>query len=218
MCFRTFRIVFIYITFLLIFTGCSTLPTSGYHEMTFADGNKYSGNWENSKLHGYGTYTFANGATYIGNFVDGKYHGQGIYTEPGKRKYSGSWVYGQWTGFGVLEWFPTDTKYEGNFQNGQLTEAKITYKNGSIYEGKVSNLVPNGSGILTYPDGSTKTGNWSNNTCNGCEFVKAESNSTNNSDNIQINKSLDKAKASCKNIGFKEGTEKFGECVLELTK
>ena len=36
------------------------------------------------------------------------------------------------------------------------------------------------------------------------------------SDNIDIG--IEEAKANCKDIGFKEGTEKFGECVLELTK
>ena len=29
---------------------------------------------------------------------------------------------------------------------------------------------------------------------------------------------ISEAKSTCKDIGFKEGTEKFGECVLELTK
>ena len=34
--------------------------------------------------------------------------------------------------------------------------------------------------------------------------------------NLELN--MEEAKMNCKDIGFKEGTEKFGECVLELTK
>ena len=34
----------------------------------------------------------------------------------------------------------------------------------------------------------------------------------------KLEKSLDKVKFQCKDLGFKEGTEKFGECVLELSE
>ena len=43
-----------------------------------------------------------------------------------------------------------------------------------------------------------------------------ELDSEDKSDNTDIG--IEEAKASCKDIGFKKGTEKFGECVLELTK
>ena len=218
MCFRTFKIIFIYITLFLILTSCETTPVNGYHERTFTDGNRYAGNWENSKLSGYGTYTFASGIVYTGNFSNGKYHGQGVYTEPGKRKYSGNFIYGVFSGQGTLELYASDTTYEGIFQNNQLTEGKITYRNGRVYEGKISNFMANGPGKLTYPDGSTKTGDWSNNICKGCKLGKAGSSESNNSDNIQIDAAVDEAKSNCKDLGFKEGTEKFGECVLELTK
>jgi hypothetical protein len=40
----------------------------------------------------------------------------------------------------------------------------------------------------------------------------------NKSDSIINNSSLENAKTKCKSLGFKKGTEKFGNCVLELTK
>ena len=40
----------------------------------------------------------------------------------------------------------------------------------------------------------------------------------NKSDPVINNSSLESAKAKCKNLGFKEKTEKYGSCVLELTK
>ena len=49
----------------------------------------------------------------------------------------------------------------------------------------------------------------------------SNSNSNNNS-NSSVTKSnktnFDSAKKQCEEIGFKKGTEKFGECVLDLTE
>jgi len=35
---------------------------------------------------------------------------------------------------------------------------KITFKNGSIYEGEILNRMPDGKGKLTFPDGSVYEG------------------------------------------------------------
>ena len=47
---------------------------------TYADGNKYVGEWQDGKQHGQGTFTSANGDKYVGEFQDGKPHGQGTST------------------------------------------------------------------------------------------------------------------------------------------
>ena len=47
---------------------------------TFADGEKYVGEFQDDKKHGQGTYTYANGDKYVGEHQDGKFHGQGTYT------------------------------------------------------------------------------------------------------------------------------------------
>ncbi len=47
---------------------------------TYANGNKYEGEYENGKRNGYGTFTFADGEKYVGEFKNGNYHGQSIYT------------------------------------------------------------------------------------------------------------------------------------------
>ena len=51
---------------------------------TFADGDKYFGEYKDNKMHGQGTYTWTLGEfagdKYVGEFKDGKQHGQGTYT------------------------------------------------------------------------------------------------------------------------------------------
>jgi hypothetical protein len=54
-----------------------------------------------------------------------------------------------------------------------------------------------------------------------CNYAEKNLWATNNKNENIVNKSpinIDEAKAKCKVLGFKEKTEKFGTCVLELTK
>ena len=47
------------------------------------DGDTYEGEWKNDKLHGQGTYTFANGNKYVGNYKDGLRH---IHPDPSQAR------------------------------------------------------------------------------------------------------------------------------------
>ena len=40
--------------------------------MTFANGNKYAGEWKNGARHGQGTFTWSNGYKYVGEWKDDK--------------------------------------------------------------------------------------------------------------------------------------------------
>ncbi|MCG3769551.1 MAG: hypothetical protein JW384_00680 [Nitrosomonadaceae bacterium] len=51
--------------------------------MTFADGNKYAGEFRDGQANGQGTKTFAEGGKYVGEWRDGERHGQGTYTFAG---------------------------------------------------------------------------------------------------------------------------------------
>ena len=53
---------------------------NGYGTYTYANGNKYVGEYKNGKIHGQGTYTWANGNKYVGEFKDAKRNGLGTYT------------------------------------------------------------------------------------------------------------------------------------------
>ena len=64
----------------------------GHGSFSYSNGDKYVGQWKDGKRHGKGTATFANGDNYIAEFKDGKEHGKGIFNRPKK----GQKLYGEW--------------------------------------------------------------------------------------------------------------------------
>ncbi|NQW28224.1 MAG: hypothetical protein HQ474_09960 [Flammeovirgaceae bacterium] len=64
-------------------------------KVTYANGDKYEGDWVDGKMNGLGTYTFANGDKYEGDRVDGRMNGSGTYTYANGDKYEGDWVDGK---------------------------------------------------------------------------------------------------------------------------
>ena len=63
----------------------------GQGTFTWANGDKYVGEWKGGLRHGRGTLTLANGAKYVGEHKDGKKSGQGTYTYPDGRIDIGRW-------------------------------------------------------------------------------------------------------------------------------
>ena len=62
---------------------------------TYANGDKYVGEYKDDKKHGQGTYTYADGAKYVGEWKDGNYHGQGTETYASGNKYVGEYKNGR---------------------------------------------------------------------------------------------------------------------------
>ena len=89
---------------------------------TYADGEKYVGEWRDDKRHGHGTYTRANGDKYVGEFRDDKAHGYGTYTwgsgPNNGEKYVGEYRNSEKHGYGTYTWADGD-KYVGEFRDGQ---------------------------------------------------------------------------------------------------
>ena len=56
---------------------------NGQGTITYPNGDKYVGEWRDDKMHGQGTYTYASGIKYVGEFRDDKRHGQGTMYAPG---------------------------------------------------------------------------------------------------------------------------------------
>jgi len=62
---------------------------------TFANGDKYVGEYRDDKRNGQGTYTAPNGDKYVGEYRDDKYHGRGIATfADGRPSQEGIWENG----------------------------------------------------------------------------------------------------------------------------
>jgi len=68
---------------------------SGRGTYTSANGSKYVGEFKDDIRNGQGTLTYANGYKYVGEFKDDKRHGQGTFTYADGRVYIGSWKDGK---------------------------------------------------------------------------------------------------------------------------
>ena len=64
---------------------------NGYGTYTYANGDKYVGEFEDGKPQGQGTHTCANGDKYVGEFKEGKRTGQATYTTADGTVYKGIW-------------------------------------------------------------------------------------------------------------------------------
>ncbi len=109
---------------------------------TYADGDKYVGEFKDDKRNGQGTYTFGPntewaGDKYVGEYKDDKFNGRGTYTFANGAKYVGEWK-------------------DGN-ENGQGT---YTYADGAKYAGEFKDDKRNGQGTYTYADGTVEEGIW----------------------------------------------------------
>ena len=93
----------------------------------------------------------------------------------------------------------------GNWNNCIGT---YTYPGGDQYVGGWKDDKRNGKGTLTYADGRVEEGIW----VNGIYLYARKLSPT-----VSAKKTpLEKAKEQCAEIGFKKGTEKFGDCVMKL--
>ena len=85
---KTLFKVIVVVVFCLYFTACGNSDgtciegncTNGHGTMTWANGDKYVGEFKDEKFNGQGIYTFANGDEYVGEFKDHKANGQGTHT------------------------------------------------------------------------------------------------------------------------------------------
>ena len=124
-------------------------PSSGdFHNCfgtyTWANGNKYVGEWQNNKRNGQGINTWADGEKYVGEWQNDKRNGQGNNTWANGEKHVGL--------------------YKNDLRHGQGT---YTYANGDTYEGVYKNDDRDGQGTYTYANGRKEVGEFKNNVLNG---------------------------------------------------
>jgi len=210
---------------------------------TLSDGSKYVGEFKDGKWHGQGTHTFANGDKYVGEFKDGHHHGQGTYTYADGKVDKGIWEYFSLVQGTRL--YPDGRVEEGIWENGafkptstvtaeksltkggslppcsgspasSLTTIKnwtdcvgtVTFANYGKYVGEWKDGEYQGQGTFTSADGRRYEGIWENSMFSYAKRL---------SPSVTAKKTpLEKAKQQCAEIGFKKGTEKFGDCVMKL--
>ncbi|XP_034615655.1 ALS2 C-terminal-like protein isoform X2 [Trachemys scripta elegans] len=110
---------------------------------------KYTGQWDNDKKNGYGVWDDKDrGERYIGIWQDDHRHGQGIVVTQSGVCYQRKFHVDKMVGSGILL-LENDSVYEGNFTR-DLTfvgKGKLTFSNGFTLEGTFSNK--SGQGLQT---------------------------------------------------------------------
>ena len=142
--------------------------------------------WDNC----FGTLIYADGDKYVGEFKDDYFHGQGTYT------------------------FSNGDEYVGEFKDGKKhRRGTYTYARGDKYVGEFKGGKYNGQGAYTFADGRVKEGIFENNKFKLSKKVKTTTLSTSSR---ATKLSLSGAEVKCTKLGFRKGTEKYGDCVMTL--
>ena len=164
-------------------------------------GQVYVGNWKDEAANGLGTFYWQDGNIYVGNFINNNIDGNGTQFETNGKIFKGVWKNWKWvSGTEVTNtytgYFPDPKPFLDN-----LLFIKKQNKNGTKYNSTKKYINKNGN---------NNTNNNSN-ASNTTKYIYTDS-----AKNDKTN--FDNAKKECEEIGFKKGTEKFGECVLDLTE
>jgi len=130
--------------------------------MTFPNGDRYEGEFEDGLFNGEGTYYYANGDRYDGEFRDDMKHGRGILKFANGDQYNGEFANDRMNGAGTMI-YASRNKYVGEFRNGmRLGRGVLTFPNGDRYEGEFQDDVRQGRGTYSFSDGSVYAGEFKN--------------------------------------------------------
>lgn len=101
-----------------------------YHK----NGRWCEGDWVHGRLTGYGRLSNGSGDNYEGQLKNDHFHG-----------------------YGVMQ-FDNGRIFEGTYIKGQMVQGKMTYQDGSIYDGSWVNCARHGRGKCIFGDGSIYEG------------------------------------------------------------
>lgn len=105
---------------------CPKDQTQTYHNCfgaeTFANGDKYVGQFKDDEFHGKGTYTWTNGDKYVGYFKNNNYNGEGAFTFADGHKYAGEYKDNKRNGKGTF------TFADGTVKSGIWADGKYLYE------------------------------------------------------------------------------------------
>ena len=127
---------------------------------TWADGDRYRGEYHDGKEHGWGIWTAAGGDRYEGQWRDGVQNGGGTYTWANGDRYEGEWREGEPHGHGTWTGAVGD-RYEGEMREGtRHGYGTYAWANGDRYEGGFRDGGQHGRGTWTGADSGRYEGEW----------------------------------------------------------
>jgi len=133
---------------------------SGAAIMVWPDGHRYTGQYEYNQKHGEGYFLWPDGRFYDGQWKNGQRHGHGQYIAA--ESYVGEYYEGFRHGDGVLTW-PDGKRYAGEFCRGALHgSAVMTWPDGRQYFGQYVDNLKEGEGVFHWQDGRLYEGQWHN--------------------------------------------------------
>jgi len=125
--------------------------TSGFGVLTRLDGSSSTGIWKKGKLHGQATVITADGARLIGEWREGREHGEVTTDLSNGDRHTGEWKEGKPTG--TFKYYFANQDLCVGPATGAINrrieitgEGSLRYTNKDLYEGKLVNCIPDGTG------------------------------------------------------------------------
>lgn len=128
--------------------------------------SRTEGTFNNGLLFGWGRIILSNSEIFLGNFYYGKMTGIGEYQREDGSKYEGQFLEGVPHGKGK-EKMSDGSVFEGVYFGGTRKEGKITWKDGSSYEGFFENDKFSGHGKYNWGNKRQYEGEWKDGKMNG---------------------------------------------------
>jgi len=127
------------------------------------DVSRYVGVEGEKMADGWGEMEYADGTRYTGQWERGVREGCGVIVKKGylSTRYSGAWTQDKQTGLGEMI-YSNGARYQGEWVNNQYHgQGELAWANGDIYTGQFLYGSMHGQGTFTYSDGSRYSGVWS---------------------------------------------------------
>ena len=116
---------------------CQGNCRNGQGALIFANGDKYVGQFKDSKGNGQGTMTWVNGDKCVGEFKDGNCNGQGTFTFASGNKYVGEFKDSKFNGQGTA-FFADGDKEVGEFKDGNFMGQGTDGQDATDYIGAIA--------------------------------------------------------------------------------
>jgi len=131
---------------------------SGWGVYYYHNGDRYEGTFRDDMKNGRGTFTYNNGDRYIGEFRTDMRHGRGSTMYMNGDRYVGEFRDDMKNGKGTMI-YENGSKYAGDFRNGlKYGNGVFRFNNGDVYKGQFEEDLRQGKGTYLFAGGAKYIG------------------------------------------------------------